>query len=206
MAQGDYLRYLALLEEWVPHCECRLHALALMTNHVHLLLTPLRPESPGLLMKHVGQRYTQYVNRRYSRTGTLWEGRFHSCLAQASGYALACYRYIEMNPVRAGIVRTPAEYLWSSYSCNALGKPWSLISPHGEYLQLGEDDAARRSAYLGLFQVEPDSAAVATIRRATKGNVVIGDVNFVLEVENALGRRVTARPHGRPRKPGPNDG
>jgi hypothetical protein len=92
-----------------------------MTNHVHLLLTPARTDSVGLLMKHLGQRYVQYINRSYRRSGTLWEGRFRSCLAQSEDYVLACYRYIELNPVRANMVAHPRDYRFSSYRANAEG-------------------------------------------------------------------------------------
>ena len=92
-----------------------------MTNHVHLMLTPSQPDSASLLMKHLGQRYVQYINRTYHRSGTLWEGRFRSCLAQDQNYVLICYRYIELNPVRAGMVVDPGDYPWSSYRANGLG-------------------------------------------------------------------------------------
>src|SRR5690606_24250955 len=100
--------------------ECLLHAYVLMTNHVHLLITPIHKDSAALLMKNLAQRYTQFINRRDKRSGTLWEGRFKSCLAQDDAYVLTCYRYIEMNPVRAGMVDHPAAYYWSSYGVNGL--------------------------------------------------------------------------------------
>ncbi len=97
----DYRKYLDLLEEQAHKHGCLVHAYALMTNHVHLLVTPERKDSAALMMKNLGQRYVQYINRTYCRSGTLWEGRFRSCLAQSEAYVLACYRYIELNPVRA---------------------------------------------------------------------------------------------------------
>ncbi len=129
-AEADYQFYLHYLNEFANKFGCQLHAYVLMTNHVHLLLTPAREDSAGLLMKHLGQRYVQYVNRTYQRTGTLWEGRFRSCLTQTEDYVLACYRYIELNPVRAGMVMKPQDYRWSSYHANGLGKPNALITPH----------------------------------------------------------------------------
>src|SRR4051812_23176241 len=114
-AEADYRRYLDELAELSKRFGCAVHAYALMTNHVHLLLTPDEAEGPGLLMKHLGQRYVQHVNRAYGRSGTLWEGRFRSCLTQSEDYLLACQRYIELNPVRAGMVRHPRDYRWSSY-------------------------------------------------------------------------------------------
>lgn len=104
-ADEDYRRYLDTLGEQAEKHGCQIHAYVLMTNHVHLLITPEREESAGLLMKHLGQRYVQYVNRTYRRSGTLWESRFRSCLAREEEYVLACYRYIELNPVRADMVR-----------------------------------------------------------------------------------------------------
>src|SRR5215467_13960820 len=110
----DYKRYLDDLRELAPQFGCAVHAYCLMTNHVHLLLTPQTTDGCGLLMKRLGQCYVQYVNRSYGRSGTLWEGRFRSALVQSERYLLACSRYIELNPVRAAIVRHPSHYRWSS--------------------------------------------------------------------------------------------
>jgi putative transposase len=101
-----------------------------MTNHVHLLLTPGDANGVGLLMKKLGQRYVQYINHSYRRSRTLWEGRFRSCLTQEESYFLECYRYIELNPVRASMVSHPGEYPWSSYTANAHGVANKAISPH----------------------------------------------------------------------------
>src|SRR5438105_2497922 len=114
-ADDDYAFYVHYLEELAKQFGCAIHAYVLMTNHVHLLLTPEQANSASQLMKHLGQRYVQYVNRSYRRSGTLWEGRFRSCLTQEETYVLACYRYIELNPVRAQMARHPREYRWSSY-------------------------------------------------------------------------------------------
>ena len=145
-AEEDYRRYLDTLGTLAPKYGCAVHAYVLMTNHVHLLLTPERADSAALLMKHLGQRYVQYVNRSYRRSGTLWEGRFRSCLTQSEDYVLACYRYIELNPVRASMVAHPRDYRWSSYRANAEGLADSLITPHIEYLRLGADPQERRAA------------------------------------------------------------
>ena len=115
VADEDYRFYLEWLKEFAGKTGCRVHAYVLMTNHVHLLISADRGESPGVLMKALGQRYVQYFNRTYRRSGTLWEGRYRSCLTQAEDYLLACQRYIELNPVRAGMVEHPADYPWSSY-------------------------------------------------------------------------------------------
>ena len=135
-AEDDYHRYLETLREQADAWNCVIHAYVLMTNHVHLLVTPKEAEGVGLMMKHLGQRYVQYINRTYRRTGTLWEGRYRSCLTQDQRYALACHRYIEMNPVRAGLVAQPEHYRWSSYRENVGLSERRMLSPHPEYLAL----------------------------------------------------------------------
>jgi len=150
------------------------------------------------MMKHLGQRYVQYTNRTYRRSGTLWEGRFRSCLTQTEDYVLACYRYIELNPVRAGMVMKPRDYRWSSYSANGLGKPSGIITPHDEYARLGRTGAERRAAYRALFRAQVDAALTDEIRRATNGNFVLGGKRFQAQIAQALGRRVTRGVAGRP--------
>lgn len=199
-AEEDYQFYLHFLEEFSVKFGCTIHAYVLMTNHVHLLLTPQQADSASLLMKHLGQRYVQYINRTYRRSGTLWEGRFRSCLTQTEDYVLACYRYIELNPVRAGMVMKPQDYRWSSYHANALGKGSRLITPHEEYRRLGVDDAARRDAYRALFRAHLDEEVVGQIRGATNGNFALGGERFQKEVEAMLGRRARRGQAGRPGK------
>lgn len=199
-AEADYLFYLDRLQELAPRFDCAVHAYVLMTNHVHLLLTPAHENSAALLMKHLGQRYVQQINRRYGRSGTLWEGRFRSCLTQSERYVLACYRYIELNPVRAGMVGRPDEYRWTSYHANALGRADPLIAPHDEYLCLGREEASRREAYRALFKAHLTSDAVTTIRQATNGNLALGESTFQTEVERVLGRRAGRGRPGRPKR------
>ena len=114
-----------------------------MTNYVHLLVMPESTDSASLLMKHLGQRYVQYINRSYRRSGTLREGRFRSCLTQDEDYILRCYRYIELNPVRAAMVARPGEYRWSSYAVNGQGPRNPVITPHAQYLSLADSWSAR---------------------------------------------------------------
>ncbi len=140
-------------------------------------------------MKHLGQRYVQYVNRTHGRSGTLWEGRFRSSLVQTEGYLLRCYRYIEMNPVRAGMAAHPAGYRWSSFRANARGMPDSLLTPHPQYLALGRDAAARMAAYLDLFNGALDRAQLAEIRFAVNAGYALGGERFRKEVEAITGRR-----------------
>jgi REP-associated tyrosine transposase len=200
-ADEDYAFYLDHLAEQAVKQGCRVHAYCLMTNHVHLLVTPLAGGSAGALMKAVGQRYVQYVNRTYRRSGTLWEGRFRSCVLQDDTYLLACSRYIELNPVRAGMVEHPGAYRWSSYLANGQGESDPVVVPHGLYQALGEDGAIRAAAYGELFRHALEPGLVDQIRAATNGNYALGDWQFASQVAEALGRRVTPGRSGRPRKP-----
>jgi putative transposase len=165
---ADYFAYLTLLREFAPLCGCLVHAYCLMTNHVHLFLTPQLPRSCALLMKNVGQRYVQRVNARHERTGTLWEGRYYSCLIPTERYALACYRYVECNPVKPGMVRHPDEYRWSSYRLNARSASGGFLNPHPAYLALADDDARRSAAYRGLFDAPLAPQLLEDLRRATR--------------------------------------
>ncbi len=196
----DYLFYLYWLEELSRLSRCFVHAFALMTNHVHLLITPENEADAGTLMKRLGQRYVQYVNRTYKRSGTLWEGRFRSCIVQEEEYLLLCQRYIEMNPVRAGLVHHPGQYRWSSYGSNGQEEKSALITPHGLYKKLGRTDEERRQAYRELFRYELDPGEIDKIRKATNGNFACGDSRFGKEISEMLGRRVTPGKAGRPKK------
>jgi len=151
-AEDDYEFYLHHLKTFSEQFGCAVHAYVLMTNHVHLLATPEREDSTALMMKHLGQRYVQYINRSHRRSGTLWEGRFRSCLTQTEKYVLACYRYIEQNPVRAAMVSKAQDYRWSSFHANAMGKANAILTPHEQYRRLGRTEAERRQAYRALFR------------------------------------------------------
>ena len=206
-ADEDFLAYREWLGDALKKTGCALHAYVLMTNHVHLLVSAERGESPGALMKALGQRYVQYFNRTYRRSGTLWEGRYRSCLTQAEDYLLACQRYIELNPVRAGMVAHPADYPWSSYRANAQGDEDALVTPHEIYLGLGVTQASRLAAYRELFRSELEPGLVEQIRQASNGNFALGSARFAEEIAAALGRRVTPGKSGRPRKlPEPESG
>ena len=204
-AEEDYVYYLNALSEQARKYHCAIHAYVLMTNHVHLLITPEHKNSAALLMKHLGQRYAQYINRTYRRSGTLWEGRFKSCLAQDEAYVLTCYRYIELNPVRANIVRHPRDYRWSSYPGNADGIPNRVLTPQAEYLRLGSMEMNRQAAYRALFAAHLDPEDVKAIRNATNGNYVLGDSRFQAEIAEMLKRRVVPGLGGRPPKSGLHD-
>ncbi len=205
-SDADRLIYLAQLGDLSRHHGCDVHAYCLMGNHVHLLVTPLRPDSCGLLMKNLGQRYVQYVNRTYGRTGCLWEGRFRSCLAQSERYVLACYRYIELNPVRAAIVDDPGKYQWSSYRANAEGRSDPILTPHQEFLALAHDEAARRRAYRGMFDDALSAELLSEIRAATNGSNALGSDAFKGLLARAAARPVMPGRVGRPLSTGPRKG
>lgn len=200
---SDYHFYLDTLTSQAALWRCAVHAYVLMSNHVHLLITPATADGPSLLMKHLGQRYVQYVNRNYQRSGTLWEGRFRSCLTQTETYALICQRYIELNPVRAGMVTGPGAYPWSSHRANAFGEDSDRLSPHPSYLSLDPDPDLRRACYRRLFDTELESGTLDRIRNATNGNYALGNQRFEHEIAAALARRVTP---GRPGRPGKGHG
>ncbi len=189
-AEKDYRFYLRHLEELAQRFECGVHAYVLMTNHVHLLITPSETDSASLLMKHLGQRYVQYVNRVYRRSGTLWEGRFKSSLVQRQGYLLKCQRYIELNPVRASMVPHPCDYPWSSYRANADLRASALVTPHDGYIALGETPEQRAAAYRRLLEFKLDEEDLKEIRSAANGGFALGNQRFKDEISAMLGRRV----------------
>ncbi|MCA1803868.1 MAG: hypothetical protein LC646_00530 [Xanthomonadaceae bacterium] len=139
------------------------------------------------------------MNRVYRRTGSLWEGRYKASLVDTEQYLLACYRYIELNPVRAGMTGAASEYRWSSYRATALGEEDPLLVPHEEYLRLGRDEAARRYAYRELFRHHMEDAALHEIREALNQELVLGSERFKDRIEQMVVRRVRPGKPGRPR-------
>lgn len=198
----DYSSYRHWLGEALKATGCQLHAYVLMTNHVHLLLTPPEPEAVSQLMISLGRRYVQYINRTYRRTGTLWGSRYKSSLVQADAYLLLCQRYIELNPVRAAMVDDPVHYRWSSYRANGLGQPDSLLTAHPLFLGLGKDDTERGVAYRALFRSALDAVAIDDIRLALNQGQPLGGSRFIDSIEQATGQRREVRPRGRPKKEG----
>jgi len=198
-ADNDYVQYLDWLEKYSLENNCRVHAYVLMTNHVHLLITPETSAGLARMMKSLGQRYVQYINRTYNRSGTLWEGRFKSCITQEDNYVLSCYRYIELNPVRANMVDHPAEYFWSSYRANAQQEPNAMLSPHDAYQALGHCEESRQRCYRDIFKSELCATIIEQVRTATNSNYALGSEKFKAETEVALGRRVSPGKPGRPR-------
>jgi putative transposase len=199
-SDADHAKYLWWLAEALREAECALHAYVLMTNHVHLLLTPARATAIPNIMMSVGRRYVQYINRKYGRTGTLWDSRYRSSIVQTDRYLLACQRYIELNPVRADMVADPAQYRWSSYRRNALGMRDDMVTQHPLYLDLGLDDASRLGAYRRLFGSQRLTRETDELRIALNQGQPFGDGRFLKVVEEATGARREVRARGRPRK------
>jgi putative transposase len=195
----DYQCYLALWEEASKRYGVSMHAYCLMTNHIHLLATPKVKESISSAMRAVGSRYAQYVNRKYRRTGTLWEGRHRASLVQAERYMLSCYRYVERNPVRAGIVSRPDDYRWSSYGVNGWGRH-SWLKSHEAYLGLGKNVEERSYFYRELCKESLNDDVIALIRRASHFGQPVGDDEFRLGIEAKYGISLGYMRRGRPPK------
>jgi putative transposase len=198
--EADYKAYLSFLKEAASKYQVVIHAFVLMTNHVHLLVTASDEQGVSRLMQAQGRKYVQYFNFTYGRTGTLWEGRYKSTLVDADNYVLAVYRYIELNPVRAGMVSHASEYPWSSYQSNALGKPIQLLTAHSLYLQLGKTGEERLSAYRSLFRGRMPERELAAIREATNKAWALGDDRFKAQIAAKTGRRPVPLGRGGDRK------
>lgn len=186
-SQDDFALYLHFLLQASLTERCRIHAYCLMSNHVHLLVTPESELACARFMKVVNQRYTQRINRRTTRTGTLWEGRYRSSVVFSSRYVLACYCYIELNPVRAGIVRHPADYPWSSYRANAEGLDDPLVLPHGTYAAIDRGPAARRAAYRELVNQALGTPMIDNIRSAIGSGRALRDGLYANVAEVSTG-------------------
>jgi len=201
-SEEDFAAYAHWLDECARKNRVAIHAWVFMTNHVHLLVTPESEGGVSRMMQTLGRYYVRYFNHTYQRSGTLWEGRFKSCVVDAEAYLLLCQRYIELNPVRAGMVSVPEAYKWSSYHANGLGKPAKLWTPHHLYQALGATDEDCSTAYREIFSGQIDLAALKQIRQATNTGMALGNDRFKMEVERLAGRRV----HLLKRGPKPKDG
>ena len=193
-APVDYKFFHDCLTNACVRHRCLVHAYIFMTNHVHLLMSPQTAHGIGRTMQSLGRRYVRYFNDKYRRTGTLWEGRYRATLIDSQSYLLRCYRYIELNPVRAGQATHPGDYQWSSYRSNALGRRDALVTPHAEYVALGANDAERRSAYRALFLDVIDEATLGHIRESTNKAWALGDDRFRVEITKLLNRRAYPAP------------
>ena len=187
----DRERYLAALLRASDRARCAIHAYVLMSNHVHLLVTAADASAAARMMQVMGPAYVRYFNRRHGRTGTLWEGRYRSGLIDSERYFLQCSRYIELNPVRAGIVNEPGAYRWSSFRSNARSEFDALVRRHPVYLALGREHAARREAYRALFDVGLDWTMLDAIRRATNKGVALGTKEHSSTPPLHVGRRAS---------------
>ena len=194
----NYQFYLELWQELSAKYQVAVHAYCLMTNHIHFLVTPAADDSISNTMKAIGSRYAQYINKKYKRTGTLWEGRHKSSLVQSEQYLLTCYRYIELNPVRAGMVERPEEYQWSSYGANAWGDS-SWLSAHHEYVCLGNDEVTRAEAYRQLFSHQLSNADIDDVRKSTHYCQPLGDKRFGEFIAQKHGIQAGRMQRGRPK-------
>lgn len=194
----DRQRYLQCLRRGLSRFDCRLHAYVLMSNHVHLLLTPSSTGAISRLMHAFARNYAGLFNCRHGRTGTLWEGRFKSCLVDSGSYFLACSRYIELNPVRAWMVAQPGDHAWSSHAANAGYRQDPLLTPHPEYLALGPDRPTRALAYRALFEKSQGDEEIAAIRAHLQQQKALGCDRFQAWVEARTGFFARVRRPGRP--------
>ena len=194
--EEDYHCYLHWLEKSARDWGCALHAYVLMTNHVHLLATPSTAESLPKTMQWTFGRYVSYFNGRYGRTGTLLQSRYRATVVDDEHYLLTCMRYIELNPVRAGIASGPDEYAWSSFHANARGESVDLLTPHAVFCSLGGTRAERAATYLAMFREVLAEADLELIRDATHHGWAIGRSTFAERIA-ASSRRAHRLPSGR---------
>lgn len=191
----------ALVEASVKH-DLAIHAYVLMTNHIHLLATPGPADSISKVFQSVGRKYVQYFNYTYKRSGTLWEGRYRATVVDSERYLLTVMRYIELNPVRAGMVVHPRDYPWSSYTFNAggeMGKNVDWLVPQREYLRLGRSVQLRQEAYRQLFKAALSKDDLKAIRESTHKGWALGDDQFVKKIEDIGQRRASSKGVGRPK-------
>jgi len=200
--EGDYRYFLSLIEEAKKKYRCRLYSYVLMPNHVHFILeSPQSSENLAKYIKLLAQKYSQYINKKHKRTGTLWEGKFKSSPISMDHYLLACSRYIEMNPVRARIVKDPEDYIWSSCRYKiGQGTGVALLDPDPLYADLGKDDKERQRNYQKWFKESIPPQEWDTIRRAVNKAGVFGNSHFKEKMEKLLGRGLDVRDRGRPKK------
>jgi len=196
---ADRERYLATLREIAARCGLAVHAHVLMPDHVHLLVTPQAAGDVGRVIQSLGRRYVRWFNDRHGRGGALFEGRYRSAVVDAEIYLLACMRYIELNPVRAGLVNGPAEFRWSSYAHHVGRAVDPMINDHPVYWALGNTPFERQAAYRRLFEHVPPKDELAMIRRATHGGWLLGTADTAARL--TASRRLVARKAGRPRLP-----
>ena len=197
-AESDYQRYLEFLTSAAETHSCDVHAYVLMPNHVHLLVTPRETFAVSRMMKSLNGRYAKYINASHQRSGTLWGGRYKACIVESERYLMTCYRYIELNPVRAGLARNADDYPWSSHGRNAMGEDDTVIVDHTLYQALGQSLKERRSAYSELFAEPMDDALLSRIRNAANQGRILADDDFRSDLEKTLSRSLKPARRGRP--------
>lgn len=198
--KDNYQAYLHWLNQAAQRYHCSVHAYVLMTNHIHILASPAKQDSISLMMQHLGRHYVPYVNHNYGSSGTLWEGRYKACAIHDDEYLLTCMRYIELNPVRARMARTPAGYQWSSYHYNARGKQNSLVTPHALYQALGKTQKQRLNAYSALFKSHIDQVEMDIIRTSWQSGTPLGNDAFKASIQARLNCNIGKLGRGRPTK------
>ncbi len=181
-AESDLAAYAHWLREAAVKFQVNIHGWVFMTNHVHLLLTPSTDSGISKLIQSLGLRYSRHFNYTYARTGSLYDGRFKSCLVEDHNYLLTCLQYIELNPLRAGMVTDPGNYSWSSYRSHAFGVPVKMWSPHPLYRSLGENPKQRQQAYRQRITQQLDQAVITKIRHCINTGMALGSDKFKAQI------------------------
>ena len=198
MDAADFEFMLDLLAEQSKKFQVAVHAYVLMSNHFHLLATPDTVDGLPLMMQSVGRSYVRYFNHRHGRTGTLWEGRYRSTIVQSERYLLACMAYIDLNPVRAGMVAQPADYPWSSHAHSLGRRSDKLITPHALYWALGNTPFAREAAYAALVQAGIAGQDQKALTESVHAGWALGEPDFIAALQERTERRVSKGRAGRP--------
>ncbi len=197
---SDYQAYLHWLKEGAGRYSVDIHAYVLMSNHIHLLVTERISQGITRMMQYLGRHYVPYINHNYGTSGSIWEGRYKASLIHDEEFLLTCMRYIELNPVRANMVRSPAHYRWSSYRYNGQGKSDALVTPHSIYQALGKTQPTRLASYKELFKAHIDKGVLDSIRSASQTGTPLGNDYFRQKIEDKLKCKVGQTRRGRPKK------
>lgn len=200
-SDDDYLFYIENLKEWKEKLGCKIYAYCIMTNHVHIVIDPGEDESNlGKLMKRIAGRQTRYINKIEGRSGTLWESRYKSSPISNDEYLMICCRYVELNPLRAGMVERPEAYRWSSCRHKLGLEKNDWLDAYPVYAGLGDSEEVRSSRYREWLDSSISESELKLIRESVQRGQLTGDGSFVEEVANMLGRRIEMRGQGRPNK------
>ena len=197
-ASVDYRRLLDLLDEYASKYDVAIHSYVLMTNHFHLLVTPKTADGLPKMMQALGRRYVRYFNDARQRSGTLWEGRYKSTLIQTERYLLACMVYIDLNPVRGGLVTQPQDYPWSSHGHYTGRHTDRLITPHALVWELGNTPFAREAAYAQLVQSGINALQQSALTNSTLHGWALGETDFIASLQKRTERRIVKARAGRP--------